>query len=112
MTIHDEDRALLARMESARARTERHIEIIELQISDRAQRLPISAHIKARQFGRGTHRWRRADLRAFHNAIGALRFERHSEIEALSRKLARQAGAIAAFRLRHRIDMPEGEGAL
>ncbi|ODT76925.1 MAG: hypothetical protein ABS76_29625 [Pelagibacterium sp. SCN 64-44] len=102
MTIPVEDRAMLERMERARQQTERHIEIIEDQIAARAERITITAHAGARQFGRGTHRWRRADLRAFHNAIAALHFARRTEIDALSRKLARQAGAIAAFRAARR----------
>lgn len=111
MRAYAENRAMLARMEGARAETERHIAIIERQIETRAERIAISANVKTRQFGRGTSRWGRADERDYQEAIAALRFERRNEIDALSRKLARQAGAIAAFRVLHRIDAPEREDA-
>jgi hypothetical protein len=111
MKPYTEQRARLARMESARAETERHIAIIEQQIAARAERTTVNTHVKTRHFGRGTSRWRRADERTYQEAIAALRFERHTEIDALSRKLARQAGAIAAFRVRHRIGMTEREDA-
>ncbi|NTF47049.1 hypothetical protein [Rhizobium rhizogenes] len=63
MRSHFEQRAILARLEAARAETERRIAIIERQI------------------------------------------------DALARKLARQAGAIAAFRALYRINEPELEAA-
>lgn len=47
----------------------------------------------------------------FRANVAALRFERRGKIEALSRKLARQAGAIAAFRIRYRINEPMREAA-
>jgi hypothetical protein len=43
----------------------------------------------------GTTRWSRTDERTYQNTIAALRFARRTEIEALSRKLARQDGASA-----------------
>ena len=104
-----EQRARLARMEAARAETERHLAVIERQIEARAERMTTSTRVKARQFGRGAATWSRADERDFQANVAALRFERRGEIEALTRKLARQAGAIAAFRVRHRINKPERE---
>ena len=102
-----EQRAKLARMEAARAETERHLAVIERQIAARAERMTTNARVKARQFGRGTATWTRADDRGFQANVAALRFERRGEIDALTRKLARQTGAIAAFRVRHRINEPE-----
>jgi hypothetical protein len=104
-----EQRARLARMGAARAGTERQLAVIERQIAARAGRLTTSTRVKARQFGRGAATWSRADERDFQANVAALRFERRGEIEALTRKLARQAGAVAAFRVRHRINVPERE---
>jgi hypothetical protein len=100
---------MLARMERARAETERHLAIIENQIAARAERMTITGRVKSRQYGRSTSTWTRADERAFQENVAALRFERRGEIEALSRKLARQIGAIAAFRVRHCINEPTEE---
>ena len=98
-------------MVSARAETERNLAIIENQIAARAERMTISARIKARQFGRGAATSTRTDERDFQANLAALHFERRGEIDALTRKLARQAGAIAAFRIRYRINEPEREAA-
>ncbi|MEJ6782164.1 hypothetical protein [Aminobacter sp. Piv2-1] len=109
MRSYRELRARLARMEVARAETEHYLAIVERQIEARAERMTTSTRVKARQFGRGTATWTRTDERDFQANIAALRFERRGEIDALSRKLARQTGAIAAFRVHHRINEPERE---
>jgi hypothetical protein len=109
MKTSAEQRAILTRMEAAHAETERHLAVIERQIAARAERMTTSSRVKARQFGRTSATWSRADERDFQANLAALRFERRGEIEALSRKLARQAGAIAAFRVRQRSGEPAGE---
>ncbi|AYM82183.1 hypothetical protein H009_17968 [Agrobacterium tumefaciens str. Cherry 2E-2-2] len=111
MRSYFEQRAMLARMEAARAETERRIAIIERQIAARAERMTTSSRVKARQFGHASTTGTRADERDVQANIAALRFERRGEIEALDRKLARQAGAIAAFRVRYRVSVPEREAA-
>ncbi|MBX5141233.1 hypothetical protein HJB79_21040 [Rhizobium lentis] len=111
MRSYFEQRAMLARLETARAETERQIAIIERQITARAERMTISTRVKARQFGRASTTGTRADERDFQANIAALRFERHDDINALARKLARQAGAIVAFRVRYRINEPERDAA-
>ncbi len=109
MRSYSEQRARLARMEAARAETERHLAVIERQIEVRAERMTTSTRVEARQFGRGTATWTRADERELQANVAALRFKRRGEIEALTGKLTRQTGAIAAFRVRHRINEPERE---
>ncbi|MGV1954197.1 hypothetical protein ACQZ5G_11200 [Agrobacterium sp. 22-214-1] len=111
MRSYFEQRAMLARLEAARAETERRIAIIERQIAVRAERMTTSSRVKARQFGHASTTGTRVDERDVQANIAALRFERRGEIEALDRKLARQAGAVAAFRVRYRIGEPEREAA-
>lgn len=109
MRTYAEQRAMIARMDRARAETERHLAIIENQIAARAERMTVTSRVKSRQCGRSTSTWPRADERTFQENVAALRFERRGEIEALTRKLARQTGAVAAFRVRHRINEPMRE---
>lgn len=109
MKTDAEQRAMLARMETAHAETVRHLAVIERQIEARAARMTTSSRLKARQFGRASTTWTRTDERDFQANVAALRFERRGEIEALSRKLARQAGAIAAHRVRCRVNEAAGE---
>ncbi|MFI0847729.1 hypothetical protein [Mesorhizobium sp. IMUNJ 23232] len=112
MRSYIEQRAMLARMEAAHAETERHLAIVERQIAARAERMTISTYAKTRTFGRSTSRRSRADERDYQESLAALRFERRGEIDALTRKLARQAGAIAAFRVHYRMNAPSEELAL
>ena len=109
MKTDAKQRATLTRMETAHAETARHLAVIERQVEARAERMTTSSRVKARQFGRASATWSRADEADFQANVAALRFQRRGEIEALSRKLARQAGAIAAFRVRHRSSEPERE---
>ena len=103
MKTDAKQRATLTRMETAHAETARHLAVIERQVEARAER-------KARQFGRASATWSRADERDVQANVAALRFARRGEIDALSQKLARQAGAIAAHCVRCRINEPAGEG--
>ena len=105
MKTDAKQQATLTRMETAR-----HLAVIERQIEARAEHMTTSSRVKARQFGRASATWSRADERDVQANVAALRFARRGEIDALSQKLARQAGAIAAHCVRCRINEPAGEG--
>ena len=98
-------------MEAERAETERHLAIVERQIASRAERMTVTSQAKSRQsrHRRSNSMWTNTDERIFQENLAAIRFERRGEIDALSRKLERQTGAIAACRVRHRINEPERE---
>lgn len=104
-------RAMMTRMARAQAETARHLATIERQITARAERLTVTRQAKSRQsrHSRSSSMWTRTDERMFQENLAAIRFARRGEIDALSRKLARQAVAIAAFRIRHRFNSPEQE---
>ena len=89
---------VLSRMEAARRQTRVHLDLVERQIEGRAERSTITARVKRRPFGRDGPAWTPGDERLFHEHLERLVFARRSEIEALSRKLARQDRAIAALR--------------
>jgi len=95
---------LLSHMEAARQQTRVHLDLVERQIEGRAERSTITARVKGRPFGRDVPAWTPGDERLFRENLERLAFDRRSEIEALSRKLARQDRAIAALRNRLRIE--------
>jgi hypothetical protein len=110
MRTYAEQRAMLASMVRACEETRNHLSIIERQIVKRAERMTVTARVKTRQYGRSTSTWTLADERRYQENAAQLRFERRGEIDALTRKLERQEGAVAAFRVRYRIN-EEAEGA-
>ncbi len=99
MTAIDE-LVLLSRMEAARRQTRAHLDLVERQIEGRAERMTTTARVNSRRSGRLRSIWTPADVRLFRQHVECLGFERRAEIDALSRKLARQERAIAAFRER------------
>jgi len=98
------DFMLLSRMEAARRQTRVHLDLVERQIEGRAERSTITARVEGRPFGRDGPARTPGDERLFREHLERLVFARRSEIEALSRKLARQDRAIAALRSRLRIE--------
>jgi len=99
---------LLRQMETARRQTKAHLDLIERQITAQAERMTITARVKARSYPRGRSRWTRSDEALFREYLDQLTFERRGEIDALIRKLFRQERAIAAVRAKTTI---EGSGA-
>lgn len=89
---------LLCRMETAHRQTKAHLDMIERQITARAERMTITAKAKARSHRHCRSRWTRSDEAMLRAYVEQLRFERRCEIEALSRKLTRQELAILAVR--------------
>ena len=88
---------LLSRMEAARRETRHHLDLVCRQIAGRAERITITQKTNNRSSKRAQSRWTRWDEMQFRSHLQRLEFERRSEIEALSRKLARQNAAIQAL---------------
>ncbi|MCW8060177.1 hypothetical protein [Agrobacterium tumefaciens] len=93
---------LLARMEASRRETRHHLDLVQRQIAARAERVTVTQKAKSsgRTHKRSGARWTPSDERLFQSHLQALEFQRRGEIEALSRKLARQDAAIAALKAR------------
>ncbi len=100
MTI-SEHIAMLATMEAARRETLAHLRLIERQIAARAERLMTSIRARSRDYRKSRSTWSHADEELYQATLSELTFSRHREVDGLSRKLARQDAAIAAFRRRH-----------
>ncbi|WP_245428540.1 hypothetical protein [Kumtagia ephedrae] len=79
MRTYAEQRAMLARMEGAKAEAERHLAIIERQIVTRAERATINNGIKSRLFGRFSSNWSRADERDCQENVAILRLARRRD---------------------------------
>lgn len=94
--------ARLSRMEAARRQTAHHLELVRRQITARAERLTITRKAKARRHPRSGSRWTPSDEAMFQDFVEDLTFARRGELDALSRKLARQDLAIEAARRKQR----------
>ncbi len=92
-----EMRLLLSRMEGTCRETRKHLDLIERQIEGRATRLALTDRIKKRSVGRSLSPWTPEDERRLQEHVDRLRFERRGELDALSRKLARQETAITVL---------------
>ncbi|MBB2687785.1 UNVERIFIED_ORG: hypothetical protein GGD47_005428 [Rhizobium etli] len=91
-------RALLTTMEAAHRQTRQHLDLVPRQIAGRAERLTITRKAKARSHRRSNANWTRSDEDLYRVFLDRLTFEGRGEIEALSRKLARQEQALAVVR--------------
>ena len=108
MTI-TEHIAMLATMEAARRETHAHLRLIERQIAARAERVMISFRARSRDYRKSRSTWSQADEELYQATLSKLTFSRHREVDGLSRKLARQDAAIAAFRRRHGLPEVDAE---
>ncbi|MDP3257890.1 MAG: hypothetical protein Q8S58_17650 [Bosea sp. (in: a-proteobacteria)] len=100
--IAPETFAQLTRMEEARRQVQRQLELIDRQIARRA-----AALVPQQRKRHVDRRGRSPDvcmvLERYRSTLAALTAERQPEIDAMSRKLARQDRAIAAHHERQQI---------
>jgi len=97
--------AQLSRMEEARRQVQRQLELIDRQITRRAIAL-VSQQRKRHLDRRGNSSDMCMVRERYRSTLAALTAERQPEIDALSRKLARQDQAIAVHYERHRMFAP------
>ena len=103
MRVRSNIQGQLFRMEEARRQTQRQLDMIDRQIIRR-----MTALVPRLQPKRTAHRCGKAPdpeafLEGYRTHLAALTAERQPEIDALSRKLARQDEAIAAQQERRRL---------
>ncbi|NSY99616.1 hypothetical protein G6M70_16645 [Agrobacterium tumefaciens] len=91
---------LLFRMEEARRQTQHQLDIIERQITRRMTALIPGLKPKRTAYKGGKPPDARTFLERYRANLAAITAERQPEIDALSRKLARQDQAIAVLRQR------------
>jgi hypothetical protein len=102
VTILPETLVQLFRMEEAHRQVQRQLELIDRQIMRRA--ITLIPQQNRREGGRrGPTSRAFVKLERYRSTLAALTAERQPEIDALSRKLARQDQAIAAHRERYRM---------
>jgi len=101
MTLAPEFRRQLTRMEEARRQTQRQLDIVDQQITRRMTALIAGLLPRRTRYRRGKAPDPGAFLERYRCQLAALTAERQPEIDALSRKLARQEQAIATFLDRH-----------
>ena len=101
MTRPPERQAQLARMEEARRQIQRQLDMIERQITRRMTALIPQLQPRRAAYRRGKPPDPSAFLERYRSNLAAITAERQPEIDALSRKLARQDRAILKFRERY-----------
>lgn len=105
MTLSPELCRFLSRMEEARRQTQRQLDMIDRQIIRRMTGLIPQLQPKQSAYRRGKAPDPGAFLERYRSHHAALIEERQPEIDALSRKLARQDLAIARFLERHAVHL-------
>ncbi|MGB3272938.1 MAG: hypothetical protein WBA66_08570 [Xanthobacteraceae bacterium] len=100
MTPSSQRIAQLSRMEEARRQTQRQLDMIDRQIIRRMTALIPQLGRKRVAYRRGRPADPSAFLERYRSHLAAFTAERQPEIDALSRKLARQDAAIEALRAR------------
>lgn len=101
MTLAPELRRQLSRMEEARRQTQRQLDMVDRQITRRMTALIPGLLPRRTHYRRGKAPDPSAFLERYRSQLAALTAERQPELDALSRKLARQEQAIARFLDRH-----------
>lgn len=91
-------RAQLIRMEEARRQTQRQLDLINRQIIRRMTALIPQLKPQRTGYRRGKQPTPGMFLERYRSNLAAITMERQHEIDALSRKLARQDQVIAALR--------------
>jgi hypothetical protein len=97
MTLPPDQRRQLSRMEEARRQTQRRLDTVQRQINRRMTALIPDLLPRRTHYRRGKPLDPGAFLERYRSQLSALTTERQPEIDALSRKLARQDQAIALF---------------
>lgn len=100
MMVPQDRRAQLLRMEEARRQTQRQLDMIDRHITRRMTTLIPQLHPRQITYRRGRPPDPGAFLERYRANLAAITTERQPEIDALSRKLARQDTAIAMLRER------------
>ncbi|MEB3046300.1 hypothetical protein [Rhizobium mulingense] len=99
----------LSRMEEARRQTQRQLELIDRRVLRRITSILPQLVRQQNGYRRGKAPDTGSFLEGYRNNLAALTAERQPEVDALTRRLARQDAAIAAFRKRF---APVGDAAL
>jgi hypothetical protein len=101
MTLPPETHRQLSCLEEARRQTQRQLDIVERQITRRMSALIPSLLPRRTHYQQSRAPDPSAFLERYRSQLSALTTERQPEIDALSRKLARQDQAIALFLYRN-----------
>jgi hypothetical protein len=101
MTLPPEQRREFSRMEEARRQTQRQLNMVERQITRRMTALIPGLLPRRSHYRRDKPPDPGAFLASYRAQLAALTAERQPEIDALSRKLARQDQAIARLLCSH-----------
>ena len=104
MNAKPERRAELSRMQEARRQIQRQLDMIDRQITRRMTALIPQLKPERTGYRRGKAADPKAFLELYRSNLAAITAERQPEIDALSRKLARQDAAIDAFHLRQGLE--------
>ena len=100
MSFRPNRQVQLARMEEARRQTQRQLDLIDRQITRRMTAVIPQLCPRPTAYRRGRPSNSAAFLERYRSNLAAITAERQPEIDALTRKLARQDWAIAAMRKR------------
>ena len=101
MTLSPQLSRQLSRMEEACRQTQRQLDMVDRQITRRMTALIPDLLPRRTRYRRGKAPDPQAFLERYRSQLAALTAERQPEIDALSRKLARQEQVIARFLEQH-----------